>query len=468
MQYISTRGGMAPQSFSDILLGGLAPDGGLVVPTELPKLDRTTLEKWRSLSYQDLAFEVISLFATDIPADDLRGIINKTYTKDAFGSDEITPLQQLDPTLYILGLSNGPTLAFKDVAMQLLGNLFEYVLEKRGQTLNIVGATSGDTGSAAEYAMRGKHAVKVFMLSPYGKMSPFQRAQMYSLQDENIFNIAVTDMFDAAQDIVKAVNNDAEFKARYKIGAVNSINWGRIVAQIVYYFKSYFQVAKNIGDPVSYVVPSGNFGNVCAGHMARQMGLPIKRLFVATNENDVLNEFFKTGIYRPRPETLETSSPSMDISKASNLERFVFDVVGRDPQKLAELWRQVEKGEGFDLSHSEFFGRMQAEYGFGSGRSSHADRIAHIRKIHQEYGVVIDPHTADGMKVALENRDVAVPTLVLETALPAKFEETMVEALGQKPVRPAGLENLEQLPQRVEVMPADLAQIQAFIARHVE
>ena len=468
MQYISTRGGMAPQSFSDILLGGLAPDGGLVVPTELPKLDRATLEKWRSLSYQDLAFEVISLFATDIPADDLRDIINKTYTKDAFGSDEITPLKQLDPTLYILGLSNGPTLAFKDVAMQLLGNLFEYVLEKRGQTLNIVGATSGDTGSAAEYAMRGKHAVKVFMLSPYGKMSPFQRAQMYSLQDENIFNIAVTDMFDAAQDIVKAVNNDAEFKARYKIGAVNSINWGRIVAQIVYYFKSYFQVAKNIGDPVSYVVPSGNFGNVCAGHMARQMGLPIKRLFVATNENDVLNEFFKTGIYRPRPETLETSSPSMDISKASNLERFVFDVVGRDPQKLAELWRQVEKGEGFDLSHSEFFGRMQAEYGFGSGRSAHADRIAHIRKIHQDYGVVIDPHTADGMKVALENRDVAVPTLVLETALPAKFEETMVEALGQKPVRPAGLENLEQLPQRVEVMPADLAQIQAFIARHVE
>ena len=467
MQYISTRGGMAPQSFSDILLGGLAPDGGLVVPTELPKLDKTTLEKWRGLSYQELAFEVISRFATDIPADDLRSIINKTYTKDAFGSDEITPLKQLDPTLYILGLSNGPTLAFKDVAMQLLGNLFEYVLEKRGQTLNIVGATSGDTGSAAEYAMRGKHAVKVFMLSPYGKMSPFQRAQMYSLQDENIFNIAVTDMFDAAQDIVKAVNNDAEFKARYKIGAVNSINWGRIVAQIVYYFKSYFQVAKNIGDPVSYVVPSGNFGNVCAGHMARQMGLPIKRLFVATNENDVLNEFFKTGIYRPRPETLATSSPSMDISKASNLERFVFDVVGRDPQKLAELWQKVEKGEGFDLSHTEFFGRMQAEYGFGSGRSSHADRIAHIRKIHQDYGVVIDPHTADGMKVALENRDVAVPTLVLETALPAKFEETMVEALGQKPARPAGLENLEQLPQKIEVMPADAEQIKAFIAKHV-
>src|SRR5574343_567985 len=208
MQYISTRGGMAPHSFSDILLGGLAPDGGLVVPTELPKLDKATLEKWRGLSYQELAFEVISRFATDIPADDLRSIINKTYTKDAFGSDEITPLKQLDPTLYILGLSNGTTLALKDVAMQLLGNLFEYVLEKRGQTLNIVGATSGDTGSAAEYAMRGKHAVKVFMLSPYGKMSPFQRAQMYSLQDENIFNIAVTDMFDAAQDIVKAVNND--------------------------------------------------------------------------------------------------------------------------------------------------------------------------------------------------------------------------------------------------------------------
>lgn len=466
MLYISTRGGMAPQAFSDILLGGLAPDGGLVVPVELPKISRETLEQWRSLSYPQLAFEIIRLFATDIPEEDLRRIINQTYTKEAFGCDDITPLKQLDPTLYILGLSYGPTLAFKDIAMQLLGNLFEYVLEKRGQTLNILGATSGDTGSAAEYAMRGKKAVKVFMLSPHGKMSPFQRAQMYSLQDDNIFNIAVTDMFDAAQDIVKAVNNDAEYKAKYKIGAVNSINWGRIVAQIVYYFKSYFQVAKTIGDPVSYVVPSGNFGNVCAGHMARQMGLPIKRLFVATNENDVLNQFFQTGIYHPRPETLATSSPSMDISKASNLERFVFDVVGRDPQKLAELWRKVENGEGFDLSHTEFFGKMAGEYGFGSGRSAHSDRIEHIRKIKQQYGVVIDPHTADGMKVALENRDVSVPTLVLETALPAKFEETMVEALGEKPGRPAGLENLESLPQRIEVMPADSAAIKAFIAQH--
>ena len=480
MRYLSTRGNSPTQSFCDILLGGLAPDGGLYLPESYPQVTRAELDAWRTLSYAELAFAILSKFIDDIPAADLKSICDKTYTAEVYcnaragdNAAEITPVHWLEKEngkgkLGLLELSNGPTLAFKDMAMQLLGNLFEYVLAKRGEEINILGATSGDTGSAAEYAMRGKKGVRVFMLSPHGRMSAFQRAQMYSLQDENIYNIAVTGMFDDAQDIVKAVSNDHAFKARYKIGAVNSINWGRIVAQIVYYFKSYFQVAKNIGDPVSYVVPSGNFGNVCAGHMARQMGLPIKRLFVATNENDVLNEFFKTGIYRPRPETLETSSPSMDISKASNLERFVFDVVGRDPQKLAELWRQVEKGEGFDLSHSEFFGRMQAEYGFGSGRSSHADRIAHIRKIHQDYGVVIDPHTADGMKVALENRDVAVPTLVLETALPAKFEETMVEALGQKPVRPAGLENLEQLPQRVEVMPADLAQIQAFIARHVE
>jgi threonine synthase len=238
------------------------------------------------------------------------------------------------------------------MAMQLLGNLFEYVLDKRGESINILGATSGDTGSAAEYAMRGKHNVKVFMLSPDGKMSAFQRAQMYSLQDANIFNIAVTGLFDDAQDIVKAVSNDAAFKAKYKIGAVNSINWARVAAQIVYYFQGYFLATESNDEQVAFTVPSGNFGNICAGHIARQMGLPIAKLVLATNENDVLDEFFRTGVYRPRntAETSITSSPSMDISKASNFERFVFDLVGRDPAVVRELWAKVDKGEAFDLS----------------------------------------------------------------------------------------------------------------------
>ncbi|MEW9899785.1 threonine synthase [Chitinivorax sp. PXF-14] len=467
MRYISTRGGMAPQSFSDILLGGLAPDGGLVVPEQYPQIDEATLARWRALSYPELAFEIVSLFATDISAADLKAIVDKTYTKEIFGSDDITPLKTLEPGLHILELSNGPTLAFKDVAMQLLGNLFEYVLEKRGEQINIVGATSGDTGSAAEYAMRGKHRVNVFMLSPHGKMSPFQRAQMYSLQDANIYNIAVKGMFDDAQDMVKAVNNDAAFKARYKIGAVNSINWGRIVAQVVYYFKAYFAVSEKNGDAVSFVVPSGNFGNVCAGHIARQMGLPIKQLIVATNENDVLDEFFRTGVYKVRGEAQATSSPSMDISKASNLERFVFDLVGRDSGRLAELWHQVDQAGGFDLSGAQCFGDVGGKYGFASGRSSHADRLTTIRQAKAAYGVTIDPHTADGMKVALEVRDDSAPVVVLETALPAKFEDTIVEALGEKPVRPAFADELERLPQRVEEMDADVTQLKRFIADHI-
>ncbi|WP_137938424.1 threonine synthase [Chitinivorax sp. B] len=467
MQYISTRGGMPPASFSDILLGGLAPDGGLVVPAVYPQIDIETLAAWRQLSYPQLAFEIIRLFATDIPETDLQDIIERTYTAHVFGSAEIAPIKTLTPKLHILELSNGPTLAFKDMAMQLLGNLFEYVLAKRNETINIVGATSGDTGSAAEYAMRGKRGVNVFMLSPFGKMSAFQRAQMYSLQDSNIFNIAIEGMFDDAQDMVKAVNNDATFKAQYKIGAVNSINWGRVIAQVVYYFKGYFAATKSNDEQISFVVPSGNFGNVCAGHIARQMGLPIQRLVVATNENDVLDEFFRTGVYQVRGEAQPTSSPSMDISKASNLERFVFDLVGRDSAKLADLWQQVDQAGGFDLSATAFFGQMGSAYGFTSGRSNHADRLATIRLVKQQFDVVIDPHTADAMKVALEQRDKTVATVVLETALPIKFEETILEALGERPPRPAFADALEKLPQRVDVMKADVETLKQYIVSHI-
>ena len=341
MKYISTRGDKSERGFSEILLEGLAPDGGLYLPTHYPQVDAATLTRWRGLSYAELAFEILALYIDDIPRADLKALADETYTSATFGTAQITPLKPLGEGVWLEALSNGPTLAFKDMAMQLLGNLFEYELARRGQVLNILGATSGDTGSAAEYAMRGKHGVKVFMLSPQGRMSPFQQAQMFSLQDENIHNIAIEGVFDDCQDIVKAVSNDLEFKRRYRIGTVNSINWARLLAQVVYYFAGYFQATKNNTEIVSFAVPSGNFGNICAGHVARSMGLPIKRLVLATNENNVLDEFFRTGTYRVRgsAETHETSSPSMDISKASNFERFVFDLLGRDAARTAQLFK---------------------------------------------------------------------------------------------------------------------------------
>ena len=475
MRYISTRGHAAPQTFCDILLGGLAPDGGLYLPESYPQIGRSELDAWRKLSYADLAYEILSRFITDIPPADLKALVSKTYTAEVYrharnGGDvtQITPLTQLEGDLYTQELSNGPTLAFKDMAMQLLGNLFEYVLDKRGESINILGATSGDTGSAAEYAMRGKHNVKVFMLSPDGKMSAFQRAQMYSLQDPNIFNIAVTGMFDDAQDIVKAVSNDAAFKAKYKIGAVNSINWARVAAQIVYYFQGYFLATQSNDEKVAFAVPSGNFGNICAGHIARQMGLPIAQLVLATNENDVLDEFFRTGIYRPRntAETSITSSPSMDISKASNFERFIFDLVGRDPAVVSDLWAKVDKGEAFDLSATVYWKNLP-NFGFISGKSTHIDRINTIRFAQGRYNVMLDTHTADGLKVALENLVAGMPMIVLETAQPAKFEETIREALGAEPVRPAEMVGIENLPQHVVVMAPDVDAIKQFIVEHL-
>jgi threonine synthase len=467
MRYVSTRGGMPPKKFSSILLGGLAQDGGLAMPEAYPEFDSAALQRLRGLSYRELAFEVVSRFADDIPATDLRDIIERTYTAESFGSEEITPLKTLEPGLHILALSNGPTLAFKDIAMQLLGNLFEYTLAKTGDRLNILGATSGDTGPSAEYAMRGKAGVRVFMLSPQGKMSHFQTAQMFSLQDPNIFNIAIRGVFDDCQDIVKAVSNDSAFKQKHRIGTINSINWARIVAQIVYYFKGYFAATRSNAEEVSFAVPSGNFGNICAGHVARMMGLPIRRLILATNENDVLDEFFRTGRYRPRGtgETHHTSSPSMDISKASNFERFIFDLTGRDANRVKELWGDVEKAGGgvFDLSGSALWEKIR-DFGFVSGTSSHAARIATIRRIHEQYGLLVDPHTADGLKVGMEYREEGVPLVCLETALPVKFSESIVEAIGREPPRPVGYEGIENLPQRYVVMNADADAVKAFIA----
>ncbi len=476
MRYLSTRGHPDRKRFCEILLEGLAPDGGLYLPERYPQLDAAALQRLRVVygegrpgGYAALAFEILSLYIDDIPAADLRALCERTYTETVFGNAAIVPLKQLQDGFYLEALSNGPTLAFKDMAMQLLGNLFEYELGRRGEELNILGATSGDTGSAAEHAMKGKRGVRVFMLSPHGRMSPFQQAQMFSLMDPNIHNIAVEGVFDDCQDIVKAVSNDLDFKRTHKIGTVNSINWARLLAQVVYYFAGYFQATADNAERVSFTVPSGNFGNVCAGHVARQMGLPIAHLVVATNENDVLDEFFRTGLYRVRgsADTHETSSPSMDISKASNFERFVFDLVGRDAARCKALFHDALSREGrFDLGTDPAFADAATRYGFLSGKSTHADRLATIRDVERRFAVVIDTHTADGVKVAREHVSPGVPMVVLETALPIKFAETIVEALGHEPERPAAYAGIEALPKRVQVMPADVARIKAYIAEH--
>jgi len=444
VRYVSTRGGGRPQRFSGILLEGLAADGGLYVPESFPQVDLRAL---RNKSYVEIAKAILGLYMDDVR--DLDAIVGKTYSARIFGTDEVTPLKTLEPVLHLLALSNGPTAAFKDVALQLLGNLFE------GKRLKILGATSGDTGTAAEYALRGKKGIQVFMLSPHKRMTPFQRAQMYSLHDANIHNLAVKGAFDDCQDLVKKVNADAAFKARERIGAVNSINWARVAAQVVYYFKAYFAATRSDQEQVSFAVPSGNFGNIYAGYVAKRMGLPVRRLILAANENDVLDEYFRTGRYRVRRKAKKTSSPSMDISKASNFERYVFERVGRDGARVKLLWRQLEKDGAFTLEPG-------AE--FVSGRSTHADRLATIRSVASRYRVVIDPHTADGVKVGLEHREPGVPLVCLETALPVKFAETMREALGREPERPAEFVGLEEKPQRVALIEADVAKLKRIIA----
>ncbi len=475
MKYVSTRGRAPEQDFLGILLSGLAPDGGLYLPAYYPKITATELAAWRQLPYADLAAAVLAKFVGDMAQDELLALCRRTYTGQTYGfgrpdsdATQITPLRWLDPGFALLETSNGPTLAFKDMAMQLLGGLFEHVLSREGRRLNILGATSGDTGSAAEYAMRGRQGIRVFMLSPDGRMSAFQRAQMYSLADANIFNIAVDGTFDDCQDIVKAVSNDLEFKARASIGTVNSINWARVAAQVVYYVRGYFAATRTDTEQVSFCVPSGNFGNIFAGWVAKQMGVPIGRLLLATNENNVLDEFFRSGRYRVRSagETHITSSPSMDISKASNFERYVFDMVGRDPDAVRELWWEVDARGEFDLRMTPFWSKVQGS-GVTSGHSTHADRIATIRAVHAATGVVIDPHTADGVKVARELRQPGETVVCLETALPAKFESTIVEALGRAPQRPAAYVGIEDRPQRVERMAADAERVKAFIAQRI-
>ena len=466
MKYRSTRGGMKPLSFSEILLEGLAPDGGLALPESLPQVSPETLEAWRTLDYPGLASAVLGLFIDDIPLADLDRLTHAAYAPGVFDSPEVVPLKPLNDGVYLLGLSQGPTLAFKDMAMQFLGQVFEYVLNEKNTTLNILGATSGDTGSAAEYALRGKRGVAVFMLSPQGRMSDFQRAQMYSLQDPNIHNLAVKGVFDDCQDIVKALAGDLTFKSEYRLGAVNSINWARIAAQVVYYFWGWLRATSGPGQQVSFAVPTGNFGNILSGHIAREMGLPVRRLVLATNENNVMEEFFRTGVYKPRSsaQTHATSSPSMDISRASNFERFVFDLVGHDAQRVVQLWQKLAVDGEFDLS--DLKPQFEARFGIVGGASTHADRLETIRSLFERSGVLIDPHTADALKVAGQYLEPGIPMLVLETALPVKFSETVVQAVGQPAPVPEHLKDLADLPQKVETMDCDVQLVRQYIQKH--
>ena len=466
MNYLSTRGDPARRGFSQILLEGLAPDGGLYMPESVPAVDAATLASWRALSYSDVAFEVLSRFADDLPPGELRALVDATYNAGTFGDAGIVPLEPLEPGVFLLGLSHGPTLAFKDLAMQFLGRAFEAALRRDGRVLNVLGATSGDTGSAAEHALRGKRGIAVFMLSPDGRMSPFQQAQMYGLQDANIHNIAIDGVFDDCQDLVKAVSADTAFKAAHAIGTVNSINWARVAAQVVYYVWGWLRATSSATDEVAFTVPTGNFGNVCAGHVARRMGVPIRRLVVATNENDVLDEFFRTGVYRPRgaAETHETSSPSMDISKASNLERFVYDLTGGDAARTRALFERVANEGGFALTDAER-ARMPA-FGFSSDRSTASDRLETIRSTAAQQGRLVDPHTADALSVARRHVEPGVPMLVLETAQPAKFAETVRAATGREPPRPPSFEGIEEKPKRVVKMANDAASLKAYIAAH--
>lgn len=470
MKYVSTRGTGDLGRFSDVLLMGLAPDGGLAMPGRIPTFTAAELEGLRQLKYADLAFAVMRPFIDDIPEEDLKRLLKDTYRPDVFHSQDITPVTPLGNSgLYLLELSNGPSLAFKDMAMQFLGQVFEYVLEHRDERLNILGATSGDTGSAAEYAMLGKPRVNVFMLSPHGRMSAFQQAQMFSLNEPNIFNIAVEGVFDDCQDLVKEVNADAEFKARYDIGAVNSINWARVLAQAVYYFKAYFALGLPAGAEADFCVPSGNFGNVFAGYLAKKMGLPIGQLVVASNENDVLYEFFSTGAYHVRPgaRVAKTSSPSMDIGKASNFERYLYLIAGENGEQTGAWWRAVGRGEPVSLSGTPHWDGVKAS-GFVAGRSTHADRLQTIRQTDQQFGRLIDPHTADGVLVAQQFQRPDVPMVCLETALPAKFEETVQEAVQRQPDRPERFRDIEKADRHSIVLPNDVQALKTYIREQLE
>jgi len=447
MKYVSTRGTSEPRPFLDTLFTGLADDGGLFVPELTPRFfPDTELAGLRGLSYHEVAYHVLHKLMPDVPVTELWRMTSRAYDEAAFGGS-IASLVTIDEAdeLFLLKLSEGPTFSFKDFGLRLLAELFEYDLARRKETLTIVGATSGDTGSAAEYALAGRGNIRVVMLSPAeGGMSEFQRAQMYSLDAPNIVNLAVNAPFAKCQEIVKAIFMDAAFKKRYKISAINSINWARIAAQAVYYIFAYVTLAEKIGaTSIQFAVPSGNLGDLYAGWFARRMGVPIERLILATNENNMLAELFRTGVYDVRRETVSTTSPSMDITEASNLERLMYDLCG--PNIVRALWGMLRAGGSFNISGLRHHRKLTSS-GIVAGTSTGTDRLETIRRMRNEHKILIDPHTADGVRVGRALRISDVPLVCLETAHPVKFDGVMLDAVRETAARPEALEDLEERP----------------------
>lgn len=444
-ELVSTRDGEeAKVKYTEALLAGLAPDGGLFTPYEIPTIDRQTLYRLSKMTYIDLFVAVKSLFVgRTITIADQKLMAEAAFTQDKFPGvidGNFMPVNELEPGFFIQDLSRGPTAAFKDAALQPLGQELNHVLNSNGNSLRMLGATSGDTGSAAEAAVKGLAAIKLFMLSPAEGMSEFQRAQMGMLSGDNIHNISVLGRFDDCQDLVKELKSDPEFA---DLGAVNSINWGRISSQISYYFSGYFQaIGEKLGDPVDFVVPTGNFGNILAGYFAREMGLPIRKLIVATNENNVMDDVIQKGVYMSR-EAKITSSPSMDISKSSNFERLVYYLLGGDPMATAKYMRSFDSRGTVSFSDFGLPGDIMKQIDFDSGSSSHQSRLDNIRWAYNKHRTVIDPHTADAVAVARRFRTQGVPIVCMSTAHPVKFEDTIKEALGFVPIREERFEGIE-------------------------
>ncbi len=459
MKYISTRGRMEPVEFQDAVMTGLAPDGGLLLPERLPDLS-DKLESWASLSYTDLAYEVMRLFATDIPEDDLRDLIVRSYA--AFDHPDAAPTVKVGD-VYVLELFHGPTLAFKDVALQFLGNLFAYILERRGGQLNILGATSGDTGSAAIHGVRGKPNINIFIMHPAGRTSPLQEKQMTSVLDDNVFNLAVDGTFDDCQHIMKTIFADVPFKTAHALGSVNSVNWARVLAQTVYYFYAAFRVMNESGAAsVRFSVPTGNFGDILAGYLAQRMGLPVDKLILATNENDILSRFFNSGIYG-MANVVPTISPSMDIQVASNFERYLFYKVGEDAAELTALMSEFSRSGELCVPLNK---NGVVDELFVAGRGDTPATLATIKRYKDRYGYVLDPHTAVGVYVAEKNMSAESPAICLATAHPAKFTQAIIDAIGEEVHHPT-LDALANAETRCDDIANDVDAVKRYLVDHI-
>ncbi len=463
MKYISTRGGIEPISFKQAVMMGLARDGGLLLPETLPVVDEDIQTRWRSLSYPDLALEVMKLFISDISEDTLKHLINISY--QVFDTKEVTPVVALKD-FFLLELFHGPTLAFKDIALQLLGNMFEYLLTQENKKMNILGATSGDTGSAAIYGVRGRKNINIFILHPHGRVSPIQALQMTTVPEKNVFNIAIEGTFDDCQAIVKAIFSDLEFKDKYQLGAVNSINWARVLAQVVYYIYAYFRVSEQTGTKqVTFSVPTGNFGDIFAGYIAKNLlSNKIYKLILATNENDILTRFVCKGEYK-LGSVIPTISPSMDIQIASNFERYLFYLYNRDSKRVKEVMLNFSKTGCITFSQEE---QKRTQKDFISESINQDETIATIADVYSTDKYILDPHTAVGVCAAqkLRNNFNDIPIICLATAHPAKFPDAVKRAIGKDPDRPDALKDLEKRKQRLTVLPADISKVKDYISQN--